>query len=133
MDITGTCHCGNIFWKAAANPDLVAVCYCTDCQTFGSSAFQYAARVSRDDFQLMSGQLKAHEKIADSGNIRHYSFCGDCGTPIHTSNKDGQGIVSVRLGSCHQKDELPPKMQIWCCSAPDWVDVKGDVKLEKQG
>ena len=29
MDITGACHCGNVTWKAVANPEMVAVCYCT--------------------------------------------------------------------------------------------------------
>ena len=79
MNIDGACHCGNITWKAVANPDMVAICYCTDCQTFGSSAFQYTARIKRDDFELTSGQLKEHGKLAESGNERYYSFCGDCG------------------------------------------------------
>ena len=61
MNIDGACHCGSITWKAVANPDMVAICYCTDCQTFGSSAFQYTARIKRDDFELTSGQLKAME------------------------------------------------------------------------
>ncbi|MEC8003698.1 MAG: GFA family protein, partial [Pseudomonadota bacterium] len=120
MNIDGACHCGKITWKAVANPDMVAICYCTDCQTFGSSAFQYTARIKRDDFELTSGQLKEHGKLADSGNERYYSFCGDCGSGIHTSNIDGRGLLSVRLGGCHQKDQLPPKLQIWCCSAPAW-------------
>ena len=133
MEINGACHCGNITWKAVANPDMVAICYCTDCQTFGSSAFQYTARIERNDFELISGQLKAYGKLAESGNERHYSFCGDCGSGIHTGNIDGRGFLSVRLGGCHQKDQLPPKLQIWCCSAPSWVSVESDIKLDKQG
>ena len=93
MNIDGACHCGNITWKAIANPDMVAVCYCTDCQTFGSSAFQYTARIKRDDFELTSGKLKELGKLADSGNERYYSFCGDCGSGIHTSNIDGRGVI----------------------------------------
>ena len=50
MNIDGACHCGNITWKAVANPDMVATCYCTDSQTFGSAAFQYASRIKRDNF-----------------------------------------------------------------------------------
>jgi len=133
MNIDGTCHCGSINWKAVANPDMVAICYCTDCQTFGSSAFQYTARITRDDFEITSGQLKTYGKRADSGNERYYSFCGDCGSGIHTSNIDGRGLLSVRLGGCHQKDQLPPKLQIWCCSAPSRVSVACDMKLDKQG
>jgi hypothetical protein len=133
MQIDGACHCGTITWRATADPKLVAVCYCSDCQTFGSSAFQYAARVSRDSFQVTQGTLKAYAKLADSGNTRHYSFCADCGSGIHTSSADGDGLLSLRLGGCRQKAELPPQVQIWSGSAPEWVSVKGDVRLEKQG
>ena len=133
MEIDGSCHCGKITWKAIANPELVAVCYCTDCQIFGSSAFQYATRIMRDEFSLLTGTPKIYEKRADSGTRRYYSFCGDCGAGIHTSNVDGEGVLSLRLGSCRQKHLLPPTLQIWCCSAPDWVDVKSDIKLDKQG
>ena len=112
MNIDGACHCGNITWKAIANPDMVAICYCTDCQTLGSSAFQYTARIKRDDFELTSGQLKEHEKLADSGNERCHSFCGDRGLGIHTNNIDSRGLLSVRLGGCYQKDQLPPELQI---------------------
>ena len=48
MNIDGACHCGNITWKAVANPDMVAICYCTDCQTFGSSAFQYTQIINNE-------------------------------------------------------------------------------------
>ena len=36
-------------------------------------------------------------------------------------------------GGCYQKDQLPPKLQIWCCSAPSWVSVETDIRLERQG
>ena len=133
MNIDGACHCGSITWKAIADPELVAVCYCTDCQTFGSSAFQYAARVERDAFEVTNGKMKTYVKTSESGNPRQMSFCPDCATPIHGGNTDNTGLLSLRLGSCSQKDQLPPKFQIWCCSAPDWVSVKGEVKLDKQG
>ena len=97
MNIDGACHCGNITWKAVANPEMVAICYCTDCQTFGSSAFQYTARIKREEFEITTGELKAYGKLADSGNERYYSFCGDCGSGVHTSNIDGQGLLFPAL------------------------------------
>ena len=50
MNMNGARHCGNITWKAVANSNIVAIYYCTDCQTLGSSTFHYAARIKRDDF-----------------------------------------------------------------------------------
>ena len=70
MHIDEARYYGNITWKAVANPDMFAIWYCNDCQTLGSSAFQYTARIDRDDFELTSGQLKEHGKLADRGNER---------------------------------------------------------------
>ena len=133
MLIDGTCHCGDIAWAAVADPELVAVCFCTDCQTLGSSAFQYAARIERENFEVTHGELRTYVKTAESGNPRVMSFCPRCATPIHGGNTDGTGLLSLRLGGCRQKAELPPKFQIWCCSAAEWVSVETDIKLEKQG
>lgn len=33
MKIDGGCHCGAITYEAEIDPNSVAVCHCTDCQT----------------------------------------------------------------------------------------------------
>ena len=133
MQIDGTCLCGEITWEATIDPALVGVCHCTDCQILSGSAFQFAARVAREDFQLLSGQLKAFVKIAENGNPRAMSFCGTCSTVIHGGNTDDTGLLSLRLGGCTQKHELSPQFQIWCQSAMAWTIVEGGIKLPDQG
>ena len=34
LQIDGAGHCGTITWRATADPKRVAVCYCSDYQTF---------------------------------------------------------------------------------------------------
>jgi hypothetical protein len=133
MQIDGTCLCGEITWEATIDPALVGVCHCTDCQILSGSAFQFAARVAREDFRLLSGQLKAFVKIAENGNPRAMSFCGTCSTVIHGGNTDDTGLLSLRLGGCTQKHELSPQFQIWCQSAMAWTIVEGGIKLPDQG
>ena len=131
-NIDGHCLCGDIRWEATIDPDLVGVCHCTDCQTVGGSAFQFTTRVARDHFTLLSGALTVYEKVAESGNPRAMSFCGRCATMIHTSNTDGTGLLSLRLGGCRQKHEFEPRFQIWCQSSLDWVTVEGGIKMTNQ-
>ena len=133
MQIDGTCLCGETTWEATIDPALVGVCHCTDCQILSGSAFQFAARVAREDFRLLSGQLKAFVKIAENGNPRAMSFCGTCSTVIHGGNTDDTGLLSLRLGGCTQKHELSPQFQIWCQSAMAWTIVEGGIKLPDQG
>ena len=133
MQINGACLCGNITWQASIDPSLVGVCHCSDCQTVGGSAFQFTARVAREDFYLTSGELTANVKIAESGNPRTISFCGRCANIIHTGNTDATGLLSLRLGGCEQKHELEPQFQIWWQSSMDWVEVEGGIKMPDQG
>ena len=133
MQINGACLCGNITWQASIDPSLVGVCHCSDCQTVGSLAFQFTARVAREDFYLTSGELTAYVKIAESGNLSTISFCGRCATIIHTGNTDDTGLLSLRLGGYEQKHELEPQFQIWCQSSMDWVELEGGIRMPDQG
>ena len=133
MQITGSCLCEDIKWEAEIDPSLVGVCHCTDCQILGGSAFQFAARVERAHFHLLSGELKTYVKTAESGNPRAMSFCSTCATMIHGGNTDDTGLLSLRLGGCHQKHQLTPQFQIWCQSSMEWTTVDGGIKLEDQG
>ena len=122
MQINGACLCGDITWRATIDPTLVGVCHCTDCQMVGGSAFQ-----------LLSGELTAYVKVAESGNPPTMSFCGRCATMHHTGNTADTGLLSLRLGSCEQKHELSPQVQIWCQSPMDWAEVEGGIELPDQG
>ena len=132
MEIDGACLCGEVTWEATADTQLIVVCHCSDCQTVGASAFQFSARVDRNQFTLTNGTLSAYIKTAESGQARAMSFCGRCATMIHTSNTDGTGPLSLRLGGCRQKHALTPQFQIWCQSALPWVEVETSVQLPKQ-
>jgi len=61
------------------------------------------------------------------------SFCSTCATMIHGGNTDDTGLLSLRLGGCHQKHQLTPQFQIWCQSSMEWTTVDGGIKLEDQG
>ncbi|MDA8679025.1 GFA family protein [Luminiphilus sp.] len=132
MPVDGACLCGDITWEATLDTELVVVCHCGDCQTVGASAFQFAARISRKHFNLTNGTLNAYIKTAESGRARAMSFCGRCATMIHTSNTDGTGPLSVRLGGCRQKHALTPRFQIWCQSSLPWVEIEAGVRLPRQ-
>jgi hypothetical protein len=73
-------------------------------------------------FRLLSGALKAFDKIADSGTVRVLTFCPECGTRIHaTSAGDPDGFMGLRLGTVDQCDQLTPVAQAFCRSEQGWV------------
>jgi hypothetical protein len=121
MKISGGCHCGSITYEADIDPDTVAVCHCTDCQTLSGSAFRVVVPAKREGFKLLTGEPRIYVKTGESGRHRVQSFCHDCGTPIYSAAVTDPQMFSIRVGTVHQRAELPPKVQLWCRSALGWV------------
>ena len=122
MNINGGCHCGHITYEAEIDPERVAICHCTDCQTLSGSAFRTVAPSKKGSFKLLSGELKVYIKTAESGAKRPQAFCPECGTPIYaTAVGDGPKIYGIRVGTIRQRDVLAPVRQVWTRSAQHWL------------
>jgi hypothetical protein len=121
MKISGNCHCGAIAYEAEIDPNTVAVCHCTDCQTLSGSAFRVVVPAKKENFRLLTGEPKIYVKTGDSGRKRVQSFCPNCGTPIYSADVSNPQTFSIRVGTARQRAELPPKVQLWCRSALGWI------------
>ena len=134
MKIDGGCLCRHITYEAVVDPDKVAICHCTDCQTHSGTAFGVVVGIPDGQFHLRSGTLKTFEKIADSGTRRALAFCPECGTRIHArTGGEGASFFGLRLGTVNQRDQLTPKRQVWSRSAQGWLaDLESIPKFEKQ-
>jgi hypothetical protein len=131
--INGGCHCGAIAYEAEIDPDAVAICHCTDCQTLSGSAFRVVVPAPREGFKLLAGEPRVYVKTGESGRKRVQAFCGDCGTPIYSAAATDAQMFSIRVGTAHQRAQLAPKTQLWCRSALGWVMQPEPMKrIEKQ-
>jgi hypothetical protein len=120
MNVTGSCHCGNVQYTADVDPSHVSICHCTDCQTLAGSAFRVSAAAKFDSFKLTRGEPKKYVKTAESGAKRVHGFCGDCGTPIYSVAPVDPKFILLRVGAIQERKSLPPTKQIWLRSAVAW-------------
>jgi hypothetical protein len=134
MKIDGRCHCGYITYEAEIDPQKVMICHCSDCQTLSGSAFRTVAFTREGTFKLLSGELKIYVKTGESGTKRPQSFCPKCGTPIYsTTVGEGPKVHSIRVGTARQRDQLVPKVQLWCRSSQRWLsDLSSVSKIDTQ-
>jgi hypothetical protein len=134
MKIDGGCFCGQVTYEAEIDPARVAICHCADCQINSGTAYGVIVPVDNDAFTLLTGTLKTHVKVAESGNRRALNFCPECGTRVHAHNADGDpGFIGLRVGTANQRDQLKPNKQAWTRSALSWVeDLSGIQKFELQ-
>jgi hypothetical protein len=85
-------------------------------------------------FVLLSGEPKIYVKVSESGNWREQAFCSDCGTPIYSAPTSNVAkVVSLRVGTIHQRDQLPPTDQYRFRSAQKWLQKMSVIKrMDKQ-
>ena len=129
MKVDGGCHCGNIRYEAEVDPATVVICHCTDCQTLSVSAFRTVVPTKEGSFRLLSGVPKVYVKTGESGNRREQTFCPNCGTPIYSGPVgDGAKVVSLRVGTVRQRDQMVPTDQYWFRSAQAWLSTLPTIK-----
>ena len=134
MNVEGSCHCGQVTYRAEIDPEKVSLCNCTDCQMLTGSAFRVSVPAPKAQFHLLSGGPKTYVKTADSGAKRIHAFCANCGTPVYScANVEDPPAYSLRVGCLRQRAQLPPKKRIWCASALEWAEnVSGIPAIERQ-
>ena len=122
MDVHGSCHCSRISYEAEVDPQSVGICNCTDCQMLTGSAFRVTVAAASTHFRLLTGEPTTYIKTADSGAKRRHAFCPTCGSPVYAcAATDAPASFSLRVGCLKEKAQLPPRRQIWCSSALEWV------------
>ena len=135
LPLTGRCQCGALAYSAAQAPIMLYACHCTDCQTFGGSAFRVGVVADLGSVIFQTGTPKLYIKTAESGNKRAQGFCPDCGTSLFSTTADDVEPRPYRLrhGVINQRGQLVPKGQIWTRSAQSWVyDLDKIAKTETQ-
>lgn len=128
MEIDGACLCGAIRYEAVIDPEKILICHCTDCQVNGGGAFRYGTVIAKQDFKLISGQLKFFRKVSESGRQRDLAFCGDCGTSLYGTQADTSVTLSLRVSTSRQEKELTPAFQMWHRSAVRWLPDIGAMR-----
>lgn len=73
--------CGQVKFEVDAEPVMMAICHCTDCQHEGGS-FSASAVFPPDTLKYTASQPARYDQTGASGkNVEHY-FCGKCGSTL---------------------------------------------------
>ncbi|QRP49929.1 GFA family protein [Amycolatopsis sp. FDAARGOS 1241] len=119
---TGHCLCGSIAYRFEAEPELVVLCHCEECQRHTGSAFSENVLVARDAVKI-EGTPKSHQTTGtENGHLRDRLFCSDCGTPIFTILHETPGILIVKGGTLDDRSWLAPTAEVWGRRAQPWVE-----------
>lgn len=133
---TGGCVCGAIRYQCTAEPIAVIHCHCRDCQRSSGTQMSTVLLVPTPAFGLLKGTPRSYPFTADSGNVLHRQFCGDCGAPLFTELKAMPDVWVIKAGSLDNPSWLKPSMHIYCDSAQPWdllYRIPVDIDLPRHG
>ncbi len=122
-DLSGGCLCGKIRYRIPGGAKPATYCHCSDCRKTTGSAFNIGVRVEANSLTVVSGQVKAYARIADSGNTITREFCSDCGSPLFTKMDVYPQFVWIKAGTLEQPELVNPTHQIWMDSSVSWSRI----------
>jgi hypothetical protein len=123
--LTGRCLCGQIQYSANADPAIIAVCHCKNCQKQTGTAFSLIVGIPRSTLSIQ-GRLKTFCDTGDSGQVVERNFCPECGSPIISNVAVMPELTFIKAGTLDDTSWLNPKMHIYCDSAQHWSLVPED-------
>lgn len=118
--LEGSCLCGSVSYEASAEPMMVGHCYCVDCRKASGTSHGTHAVVPDAAFAV-SGETKAFESPADSGNMVRRHFCPQCGCAIFSRNSAMPGVTFIRVSSLDDPSRVTPQMTVYGSRAPNWA------------
>ncbi|MCP4472946.1 MAG: GFA family protein [Gammaproteobacteria bacterium] len=121
----GGCQCGKIRYRLTAEPGILYVCHCSDCQKQSASAFGMSLRMRPRDIEFVEGleAMQSWDTHGEDGRIKRCHFCPNCGTRVMHGSDDPDETVSIKAGSLDDTSGLRPRAHIWLKSAQPWVAI----------
>ena len=124
-DLQGSCLCGKINYNYNSEIIFKAVCHCTDCQKHTSSAYSIIIGVHKKGFNLSGNTIKYFPVKTDTGNIKKYNFCSNCGSHIFSNieHENYKDMIFIKGGSIDQPklSDLSPDMEVFTDSKVSWA------------
>ncbi len=127
-DISGSCLCGEVTYSADAEPAMIAVCHCPDCQKQTGTAFSVNVLVPGDKVEMSGSSLSQYVVKGDSGQNVTRNFCNKCGSPLSTVLDAFGGMAAIKAGTMKDNSWVTPGVQIWCDSAQSWGVLDDDIQ-----
>lgn len=130
-ELHGGCLCGQVRYSANAEPSLVGVCHCKNCQKQAGTAFTVVVAIPKSLLSI-KGHLKTCHDVGDSGMPVLRNFCPECGSPVTSDVTVMPELVFIKAGTLDDTSWLDPKVHVYCSSAQRWTPIpEGSQKFAK--
>ena len=127
MTRKASCCCGACSVEVRGEPDINAICHCSNCKRRTGSAFGWS--VYFDDDQLVSRQGDFCVYTIDGPNAQQRRFCTVCGSTVlwKVANRPHQTGIA---GGCFVDPPLPePTATVSNAGRCAWLGLPGNWRM----
>jgi len=126
MTRTAHCSCGALRVEVSADPDVVGVCHCGECQRQTGSVFSVGAFYKKEDVRA-EGPSNIYVRDGQEGRKVRMHFCPTCGTTVFWEADVRPDGIGVAVGAFHDPNFPLPTLSIWEESKHEWVVFTHDL------
>ena len=112
MPRTAKCLCGAFRVTVSAEPMLVNVCHCQDCQLRSGVPWSSAAYFPRETVRL-DGPNKTYTRTSDAGNRINHHFCPTCGVTVCWARETDSTRFGIPVGAFNDPSFPAPTISVW--------------------
>ena len=123
--MTGGCLCGAVRYRLDGPLGPVVMCHCLQCRKSQGGAFALVAPVRAEHFVLLAGADALRGYESSPGKWR--SFCGRCGSPIHSRREALPQALRLRVGTLDPPHGAPPTAHIHVASNAAWWTIHDEL------
>jgi hypothetical protein len=98
MTRTAHCSCGALRVEVSADPDVVGVCHCGECQRQTGSVFGVVAFFKKESVRA-EGPSKIYVRDGQEGRKVRMHFCPTCGTTVFWEADLRPDHIGVAVGA----------------------------------
>ncbi|WP_119462176.1 GFA family protein [Rhodospirillaceae bacterium SYSU D60014] len=119
---TGGCLCGDVQYRAEADPLRAVICHCGMCRRVSGAPFLAFVHFPVEAFTWTKGGPTRYRSSADAER----GFCRRCGSTLTMHETVLADRVQVTLGSLDRPQDVRPDDHVWTEEQLPWLRIDDD-------
>lgn len=122
MTWTGGCLCGDVRYRAEADPVRVVICHCGICRRVSGAPVLCFVHFPVGAFTWVAGGPTRYRSSANAQR----GFCPRCGSTLTMHEPVIADRVQVTLGSLDHPEAVRPDDHVWTSEQLPWLRIEDD-------
>ena len=131
MERRAECCCGQLSVTVSGDPEVVAICNCTQCQKRCGGPFGVSAYFNKSQTVAIQGDYKTFERTSQKDRWLKFNFCPHCGSTVFWYAEQGPDWIGIAEGSFADPNFPEPSWAVFTPTRHKWVTFPEGINLHE--